>query len=571
MLTPETPAFDPCAARPWLAHYPAAVPARLDEAAIPTVVTLMEEVFAARPDDPAIESFGVRIRYAELAAASRAVTVWLQARGLGKGDRIALMMPNVMAYLPILFGALAAGCTIVSANPLYTPRELGNMLRDSRARVLFALENFGASVEAALKDAPVEAAVIVRPGDMLGLKGLLVNLVSRHVKKAVPAFHLPAAVPFSAVLAEGRKGRARPVAIAPADIAFLQYTGGTTGIAKGAALSHRNVAANVLQLEAWLKPYLDPKMKPVTITALPLYHIFALTCSALVMARIGACQVLIANPRDIPGLVRTLKKTRFTAILVINTLARALLNNPQFRTIDFSALRLSIAGGMAVQSAVAEEWQAVTGRPMIEGYGLSETSPVVCANLPDIDRFTGTIGYPVPSTEISIRDEAGRPVALGERGELCVRGPQVMTGYWERPDETAKVMTADGFFRTGDVAVMDEGGRVRIVDRLKDMILVSGFNVYPNEVEDVIAAHPAVAEVAVVGRRDERSGEAPVAYVVRRAQAEVDAAAIEAHCRANLTPYKIPRAIVFKEALPKTNVGKILRRELRAEAEKSTG
>ncbi|ODN70339.1 AMP-binding protein [Methylobrevis pamukkalensis] len=564
MLSTEDEAAAAYAARPWLARYPDGVPAEIAPAGPVTLPAMMDEVFRRHAAHDAVESFGVRRTYAEVERSARAVTAWLQAEGLRPGDRVAIMMPNVMAFLPVLFGTLAAGCTVVNVNPLYTARELAAVLDDSGARVLFALENFGTTVETALTGRPLHRLVLVAPGDLLGLKGHLINAVSRHVKKNVPAFRLPEAVRLSTVLRP--RAAPEPVAIAPDDIAFLQYTGGTTGLAKGAMLTHRNVAANVLQVEAWIGPFLDPAERHVTITALPLYHIFALTCSALVMVRIGACQVLIANPRDVPTLIAALKRRRFSAILVINTLARALLQNPDFRTVDFSGLKLAVAGGMAVQSSVAREWQATTGRPIVEGYGLSETSPVVCANRPDIAAFTGTIGYPLPSTDISIRDIDGKPVATGERGELCVRGPQVMAGYWRQPEETARAMTADGYFRTGDVAVMDESGRVAIVDRLKDMVIVSGFNVYPNEVEDVIASHPAVAEVAVVGRRDERAGEAVVAYVVRRPGSDIDAEALRAHCRTGLTAYKVPREIRFVDALPKTNVGKIMRVALREDA-----
>ncbi|SON53651.1 Long-chain-fatty-acid-CoA ligase [Hartmannibacter diazotrophicus] len=556
------------AARPWVKSYPAGVPKNVDDDAIPTLADLIRDIFERHAGKPAMESFGVRMTYRDVARTADAVSGWLLQQGVGKGDRVALMMPNVMAYVPTLFGTLLAGAVAVGVNPLYTARELVHVLRDSGATVLFVLENFGATVEAALADIESSGGtkpkvVVVSAGDLLGLKGRLIDFVARHVKKIVPASSLPGAIRFAAVLAEGAGAPGARPEIAPSDMAFLQYTGGTTGVAKGAMLTHRNVAANILQSEIWLKTSLQDKPNPVTVSALPLYHIFALLASALVMSRFGACQILIANPRDIKGLVKTLKKRRFNVILVINTLARALLNNPDFRRLDFSGLRLSVAGGMAVQSRVADEWKAATGRPLIEGYGLSETSPVVCLNRADIADFTGAIGYPLPSTEISIRDEAGNVVRAGQKGELCVRGPQVMAGYWRRPDETAKVMTHDGFFRTGDVATMDAHGLVTLVDRLKDMILVSGFNVYPNEVEDVIAAHPAVAEVAVVGRRDEKSGEAVVAYVVSKPDTEVDEAALREHCRKSLTAYKVPREVHFIEAIPKSNVGKILRKDLR--------
>ncbi|MBH0237486.1 AMP-binding protein [Methylobrevis albus] len=555
-------AADLAATRPWLAAYPAGTAAEIDLAALPTLPALIDAAVARFAARPATESFGKRLTYAEVGAAARAVQAWLEGQGLRPGDRVALMMPNVLAYLPVLFGVLRGGFTVVNVNPLYTPRELGVALADSGARVLVVLENFGHTAQAALPGTAVETVVVVSPGDLMGAKGLLVNFVSRRVKKAVPAFAIPGSVRLGRVLGAGRRRAPSAIAARPDDVAFLQYTGGTTGVAKAAMLTHCCVAANVMQCGAWLGPFLSDDRPPVIITALPLYHIFALTASALLMAHLGALQVMIANPRDIPALVKTMQGRPFSAIILVNTLANALLNHPDFKTIDFSKLELAVAGGMAVQAAVAERWKAVTGRPIVEGYGLSETSPVVCCNRPDIAAWNGAIGYPVPSTEISIRDADGRPVGAGEQGELCVRGPQVMAGYWRRPDETARTMTADGFLRTGDIAVMAPDGLVRIVDRLKDMILVSGFNVYPNEVEDVLAAHPGVLEVAVIGRPDPRCGEAVVAYVVRR-DASTDAEALTAHARAGLTPYKIPREFIFVEALPKTNVGKILRRALR--------
>jgi long-chain acyl-CoA synthetase len=469
-----------------------------------------------------------------------------------------------MAYPPILFGILSAGCTVVNVNPLYTPRELTHQLKDAGARVLFVLENFGHTIEEALPEVGFDRIVVVSPGDLLGLRGALVNLVSRHVKKAVRTYRLPRAASFRAVLTEGRKVPPTPVTITLDDVAFLQYTGGTTGVAKGAVLLHRNVAANVAQCEAWMRPFIGDRPDHVMVTALPLYHIFALTVCAMLMTRVGACQLLIANPRDIPGFVKTLKSRPFTLMSGVNTLYNALASHPEFKNVDFSDLVFCVSGGMATQESVAKRWKSVTGKAIIEGYGLSETSPVVCVNPLDLAEFSGTIGYPLPSTEIAIRDADGRNLPPGEKGELCVKGPQVMPGYWQRPDETAKVMTADGYFRTGDVAVLQPDGQVRIVDRMKDMVLVSGFNVYPNEVEDILAKHPGVLEVAVIGLPDEASGEIVAAYVVRRDET-VTAEALRDFCRANLTPYKVPRRIEFREALPKTNVGKVLRRALRDE------
>jgi long-chain acyl-CoA synthetase len=547
--------------KPWLRHYPPGVPATIDEASLGTLADIFDESVRRYPERPAAESFGHRLTYAEMASAAAAVASWLQSQKIGKGDRVAIMLPNVMAYPAILFGALIAGATVVNVNPLYTPRELTHQLQDSGARILFVLENFAHTVEQA-RDVRL-TTVIVKPGDLLGLKGTIVNLVSRYVKRAVPDYRLPSAVSFGDVIKEGRKRPPARIEIHPDDIAFLQYTGGTTGISKGATLTHRNVAANVVQCELWLGL---GERELIMVTALPLYHIFALTACGLLFMRLGGCLLLVANPRDIPGFVKLLKSRPFTCISGVNTLYNALTRAPGIDSVDFSKLIFCVSGGMATQAAVAAAWKKLTGHPIIEGYGLSETSPVVTINRLDIPEFTGTIGYPVPSTEVSIRStEDGRALPAGEAGELCVRGPQVMKGYWQRPDETARVMTADGFFRTGDVAVMAPDGSLRIVDRIKDMILVSGFNVYPNEVEDVMAAHPGVAEVAVVGLTDETGGEIVTAHVVA-SDPGLTEAALTAWCRERLTPYKVPRRVIFREALPKTNVGKVLRRALRDEA-----
>ena len=551
--------------KPWLASYPPGVPATIDEMRLGTLADLFRDSVARYPARPAAESFGKRQTYAELGEAANAVTSWLQGKGLQKGDRVAIMLPNVMAYPAILFGVLAAGLTVVNVNPLYTARELVHQLRDSGARILFVLENFGHTAQEALPNLALDAVVVVTPGDLMGLKGVIVNAVSRHVKKAVKPYSLPGPIPFKTVLAAGRKAPPQPVAIAPDDVAFLQYTGGTTGVAKGAVLLHRNVAANVEQLYAWMKGYIGERPDHVMVTALPLYHIFALTVCGMLMARIGACQLLIANPRDIAGFVKTLKTRPFTLMSGVNTLYNALANNPGLKEVDFSQVRLCISGGMATQAAVARRWKELTGLSIIEGYGLSETSPVVTANCLDIAEFTGSIGYPLPSTDVSIRAaDDGRALPAGETGELCAKGPQVMAGYWQRPDETAKVMTADGFFRTGDVATMLPDGRIKLVDRIKDMVLVSGFNVYPNEVEEVLASHPGVLEAAVIGVPDEHSGEAVAAYIVRKDPALTEGD-IRAYCKDNLTGYKIPRRVVFRDSLPKTPVGKVLRRELRDE------
>ncbi|MBA1158412.1 AMP-binding protein [Microvirga mediterraneensis] len=571
-MTVSTPApatagaTDPYAARPWLASYPAQVPKTIDEAGIGTLNDIFRQAVASYPNRAAVESFGTRMTYASLGREADAVASWLQSQGLKKGDRVAIMLPNVMAFPTILFGVLLAGGTVVNVNPLYTPRELTYQLKDSGARFLFVLENFAATVEESVPDLTLDRVILVTPGDLLGLKGAVVNLVSRHVKKAVKPFSLPQAIAFRTVIGQGGRQKPQPVNVSPDDVAFLQYTGGTTGIAKGATLLHRNVAANVLQCEAWMRPFFGDREDHLMVTALPLYHIFALTVCGMLMTRIGGCQLLIANPRDIPGFVKTLQKSRITLMSGLNTLYNALANAPGIEKVDFSQMVFSVSGGMATQEAVAKKWKQVTGQPIVEGYGLSETSPVVCANRLDIEEFTGTIGYPLPSTDVSVRSSDGTALPPGERGELCVKGPQVMAGYWQRPDETAKVMTADGWFRTGDVAVMLPDGQIKIVDRMKDMVLVSGFNVYPNEVEDVIVKHPGVMEAAVIGLPDEHSGETVVAYVVRRDQA-LTVEELREFCRENLTGYKVPRRIEFRETLPKTNVGKVLRRALKEEVE----
>ncbi len=559
---------DAAAARPWLASYPPDVPAEIDIASVGTLVDFFDESVSRYPERPALESFGKRLTYGELAARAGAVASWLQAQGIGRGDRVAIMLPNVMAYAPILFGTLMAGATVVNVNPLYTPRELSFQLGDAGARILFVLENFGHTVEVSRPDLALEHIVLVKPGDLLGLKGAVVNLVSRYVKKAVQSFRLDGAIAFAEVIRAGSARPAKPVEVRPDDVAFLQYTGGTTGVAKGATLTHRNVAANVVQCEVWMRSGGLGQGAEIAVTALPLYHIFALTACCLVMMRLGSCLLLIANPRDLKSFVATLRSRPFTVMSGVNTLYNALTRHPDIGKVDFSKLHFCVSGGMATQAAVAKAWKDLTGRPIIEGYGLSETSPVVTVNRLDIAEFTGTIGYPLPSTEVSIRDLSGAPVPMGQPGELCVRGPQVMRGYWNQPGETAKVMTPDGFFRTGDVAVLQQDGALKIVDRMKDMVLVSGFNVYPNEVEDVIAAHPGVAEVAVIGRPDEKSGELVAAYVVK-GDPDLTEESVREWCRERLTGYKVPRHVQFREALPKTNVGKVLRRVLKDEVEQA--
>ncbi|XYD08262.1 AMP-binding protein [Methylobacterium sp. NMS12] len=551
--------------RPWLPYYPAGVPTEIDVAGLGTLVDLFETSVTAFAGRPAMLCFGSTMTYATLGQQARDLAAWLRGQGLAKGDRVAIMLPNVPAYAVAIFGVLLAGGTVVNTNPLYTPRECVQQINDSGARILIVLENFGATIAAALPDVALERVVLVGPGDGLGLKGQVINLASRHVRKAVPPFRLPdgLAIPFATVLRQGRTMPRVSAAVDPEDLAFLQYTGGTTGIAKAAMLSHRNIMANVEQSQLWFNSK-DPSVARCVVTALPLYHIFALTACFFQFMRSGGSCLLIPNPRDCDGMVKTLSRTRFTHLMGVNTLFNVLINHPKIGTVDFAHLDFVVGGGTAVQRAVAERWKALTGNTIIEGYGLSETSPVVCVNPRGMRDFSGTIGYPLPSTEVSIRDISGQPLPNGQPGEICVRGPQVMRGYWNRPEETARAMTADGFFRTGDVAILQADGQVRIVDRMKDMILVSGFNVYPNEVEDVLAAHPAVLECAVVGAPSEETGEMVVAHVVLK-DTSVSTDALRAHARTQLTGYKVPRRVVLHETLPKTNVGKVLRRMLRDE------
>lgn len=554
--------------RRWLANYPAGVPATVDVAAVGTLIDIIRDAAGKFGDKPAFESFGKQMTFAQLLAASEAVASWLQQQGCQKGERIALMMPNIMAYPASIFGVLMGGFSVVNVNPLYTARELAHQLNDSGATTIFVMETFAHVVQEAMQKTPgLKRVVIVQPGELIGLKGKIVNFVAKYVKKAVPAYTIAATVPFTQVFALGRARKMTPVAIVQGDVAFLQYTGGTTGVSKGATLTHRNVAANILQTEAMLQSRIAEQSGHIMVTALPLYHIFGLTCCCILMWRSGAMCLLIANPRDFDGFVATLKKQPVTMFSGVNTLYNALANHPKIREVDFSKLSTSVSGGMATQQSVARKWKELTGSAILEGYGLSETSPVATLNSPHLEEFSGAIGFPVPSTDIVLRDENGNNVPQGETGELCIRGPQVMIGYWQRPDETAKCMTADGFFRTGDIAIMLPDGQFKIVDRLKDMILVSGFNVYPNEVEEVIAEHPGILEVAVVGQPDEQSGEAVVAYCVRK-DADLTADEVRAFCKERLTAYKVPRYVRFRDSLPKTNVGKLLRRVLRDEAEK---
>lgn len=557
--------------RPWLKHYPPGVPAEIDPARCPSLVAMIEESFKTHANRAACVCMGATLTYAELDAASRAFAGWLQSRGLGKGSRVALMMPNVLQYPVAIVGTLRAGCTVVNVNPLYKPRELEFQLNDAGAETIVVLENFAAVAQEALPHTPVKHVIVARMGDMLGaLKGAVVNGVVKYLRGMVPAYSLPAAVSFKDVLAHGLDGF-KAVTVGPDDVAFLQYTGGTTGTPKAATLLHRNMVANVLQVEAWNEPIFA--IPPVTdrliiVTALPLYHVFALTACFLFGVRTGAMCLLIPNPRDIGGLIKELTKYKVNSFPAVNTLYNALLNHPDFGRIDWSMLKCAIGGGMAVQKAVADAWMKATGKPIIEGYGLSETAPVLTCNRGDITEWTGTIGYPLPSTDISIRDEADHELPLGKAGEICARGPQVMPGYWQRPDETAKVMTADGFFRTGDIGTMDEKGRIRIVDRKKDMISVSGFKVFPNEVEDVAMSHGGLLECAVIGVPDRHSGEVPKLFAVKK-KPDLTETELRAFLATNLAGYKVPRHIEFRSELPKSNVGKILRRALREEVEKA--
>ena len=556
--------------RPWLRHYPPGVAAEIDPSKYPSLIEMFEESFKTYSTEVACVCFGKALTYVQLDEKSRALATWLQSRGLAKGARVAVMMPNVLQCPVAIVAILRAGMTVVNVNPLYKPRELEFQLIDSGAEAIVVLENFASVVQEALPQSQVKHAVVASMGDMLGtVKGALVNAVVRYIKRMVPAYSLPAATRFNDALNQGRARTFRKPAVGPDDIAFLQYTGGTTGVSKGAVLLHRNLVANMLQVDAWYAPTMaapPPVDRPIIVTALPLYHIFALTACFLFGIRLGGTCLLIPNPRDIAGLIKEIAKYKVNSFPAVNTLYNAMLQHADFGKLDWSMLKCAVAGGMAVQRSVAEAWFKATGRPIIEGYGLSETSPVLTCNRGDITEWTGTIGLPVPSTEISIRDDQGDEVAFGEQGEICARGPQVMVGYWNRPDETAKVMTADGFFRTGDVGVMDEQGRVRIVDRKKDMITVSGFKVFPNEVEDVAMSQGGLLECAVIGVPDEHSGEAPKLFAVKK-RPNVTETELHDFMKARLANYKVPRQIEFRDELPKTNVGKILRRALRDESD----
>lgn len=550
----------------WLKNYQPGVPAEIDINQFQSVSEVFARSVERFRDRPAMANMGKVYTYGELDALTVRFASFLQnTLKLPMGARVAVMMPNLLQYPVAVFAILRAGYTVVNVNPLYTPRELEHQLNDAGVDTIVILENFANVLQQVIGRTAVKHVVLTRIGDLLGApKSWLVNFAVKHVKKMVPAWKLPSApVLFNDALKAGAAQPLTPVSIGHDDVAFLQYTGGTTGVAKGAMLLHRNIVANMLQAGGWVKPAVREGQE-VIVTALPLYHIFSLTANLMVFTEIGALNILITNPRDIPGFIKEIKQYPVTAMTGVNTLFNALLNHPDFASVNFSTWRLALGGGMAVQKAVADKWKAVTGVPLIEAYGLTETSPAACMNPLDLTEYNGTIGVPIPSTEIQIRDSQGHEVAYGESGELCIRGPQVMKGYWRRPDETAKVIDEQGFLATGDMAMMTPEGFVKLVDRKKDMILVSGFNVYPNEVEDVVASHPGVLEVACVGVADEKSGELVKVFVVRKdpALTEKD---ILAHCKANLTGYKVPKFVEFRDELPKTNVGKILRRALRDE------
>ncbi len=572
--TLKTSSAEGSAAKPWLQSYPPGIPHEIDASEYSSLVELLEEAFRKHAARDAAVCMDQRLTFGQIDSMSQSLGAWLQSRGLERGARVAIMMPNVLQYMVAIAAILRAGYTVVNVNPLYTPRELEHQLKDSGAQAIVILENFAMTLEEVIDQTEVKHVVLASLGDLLGWwRGPMINFAIRHLKKMVPEFRLPTdkgrcVVRFNRALDEGSRLHLRKVEIGPNDVAFLQYTGGTTGLSKGATLIHRNVVANILQAEAWFKPMLDKvgNKQFTTVCALPLYHIFALTACYMLGARQGMMNLLIPNPRDFSGFVATLQKYRVHMFPAVNTLFNALAAEPAFAKLDFSELVISNGGGMAVQQATAEKWLKITGCPVVEGYGLSETSPVATINRLDIHEFNGSIGLPMPSTDIAIRDDDGRDVPLGERGEICIRGPQVMAGYWNRPEETANVMYPDGFFKSGDIGVMDAQGYTRIVDRKKDMILVSGFNVYPTEIEQVVSMHPGVLECAAVGIPDARSGESVKLYVVKQdpTLAEED---LTAFCHDQLTAYKRPKYIEFRDELPKSNVGKILRRELRSSSD----
>ena len=552
--------------RPWLSAYPAGVPADIDTSQYPSLVALMDEAFTKYAARTAYSFMGKDITYGQTDSLSAALAAYLQSLGLVKGDRVAIMMPNVPQYPVAVAAILRAGFVVVNVNPLYTPRELEHQLKDSGSKAIIIIENFATTLEQCLSATPVKHIVLCSMGDQLGLlKGALVNYVVRNVKKMVPAYTLPGAVRFNDAIARGTRGTLKKPAISPDDVAVLQYTGGTTGVSKGAVLLHRNVIANVIQSEVWNQPAMDkiPKSEqPTGVCALPLYHIFAFTVGMMLSMRTGGKLILIPNPRDIPAVLKELSQHTIHSLPAVNTLFNGLANHPDFNTVDWSHLKISVGGGMAVQGAVAKLWLDKTGCPICEGYGLSETSPSASCNPVTSTAYTGTIGVPIPGTWFKLLDDDGNEVPIGQPGEIAIKGPQVMAGYWQRPDETAKSMTPDGYFKSGDIGIMDERGYFKIVDRKKDMILVSGFNVYPNEIEDVVSGCPGVMECAAVGVVDEKSGEA-VKLVIVKKDPGLTEAQVREYCKTNLTGYKQPKIVEFRTELPKTPVGKILRRELR--------
>ncbi len=552
--------------RPWLKAYPEGVPADIDASQYSSLVGLIEEAFGKHAARPAYSFMGKEVTFAQTDSLSRAFGAYLQGLGLVKGDRVAIMMPNVPQYPVAVAAILRAGFVVVNVNPLYTPRELEHQLKDSGAKAIVIIENFAHTLEQCIAATPVKHVVLCAMGDMLGLlKGALVNYVVRNVKKLVPAYNLPGAVRFNEAVARGTRGTLKKPELKPDDVAVLQYTGGTTGVSKGAVLLHRNVIANVLQSEAWNQPVMNQVPageQPTGVCALPLYHIFAFTVGMMLAMRTGGRLILIPNPRDLPAVLKELSRQTFHSFPAVNTLFNGLANHPDFNTVNWKNLKISVGGGMAVQGAVAKLWLDKTGCPICEGYGLSETSPSATCNPVTSTQYTGSIGVPLPGTWLKLLDDDGREVAPGQPGEIAIKGPQVMAGYWQRPDETAKVMTPDGYFKSGDIGVMDERGYFKIVDRKKDMILVSGFNVYPNELEEVVAACPGVLECAAVGVPDDKTGEA-IKLVIVKKDASLTDAQVREHCKANLTGYKQPKVVEFRTELPKTPVGKILRRELR--------
>ena len=549
--------------RIWLGGYMKGVPSDIDSSAYTSLAQVLETSCDKFRELPAFENMGVCLSYDDIDRLSQDFASYLQnVLGLNKGDRVALMMPNLLQYPVAVFGVLRAGMVVVNVNPLYTPRELEHQLKDSAARAIVIIENVATTLQEVIDKVPLEAVITTQVGDLFGFpKGLITNFAVKRVKKMVPAWNIPGTVPFRTALARGKAQPYHRVTLTHEDVAFLQYTGGTTGLSKGATLTHGNMVSNLVQMHAWIGPMLN-EGKDIVVTALPLYHIFALTVNCLLFLRVGGKNILIANPRDMPGFVRELAASKLTAFTGVNTLFNGLLNTPGFAEVDFKALKFTVGGGAAVQQAVAEKWQKVTGVALTEGYGLSETSPGVCFSPLDKPEWNGSIGIPLPSTYVSLRDDDDKMVEIGKPGELCVKGPQVMRGYWNKPEENAKSFTPDGYLRTGDIAVMDQKGYFKIVDRKKDMILVSGFNVYPNEIENVVALHPGVMEVACIGVPDAKTGEAVKVFVVKK-DPNLTVEILREHCKQNLTGYKVPKLIEFRDSLPKSPVGKILRRELR--------